>query len=331
MEKNALTDWAAFARQAAARLEQGAAGAAKVAPAGGVAAPSGVKRLLDRFRPKALSNDVERITDEWGGFDEDLYDARNMRTDLQKALGREDVGDVGLVDKNTPDVERINQLSSAMPGIMAQLRFRTAGGDVKELLRTPTKIQRTGNATHQSAAAVLKDIQALRNAGIDLDVDQYQKLLDRRGLMQPLRFAKSVVTGEAPLQLTKERLQRGGVFGPGGLLLGDLSMPAQTRRQLMSTLDHAKAGRWGDAWRDLPAMGLGGYGANTWFTYGVPAALTGEALLSEGTAEQRLRRAGAEAFAGVLGAPASPMGLGQMPVAAAATGISNRFINPTKS
>lgn len=284
-------------------------------------------RIAARLRGKDLDEPTKRLTDAWGGFDEDLYAAQNIQSDLQQALGAHSV-DVGLRGAAEPDVERIRALSEAMPGMEAQWRYRRAAPEALELLKTPEQINPGRGGAHAQAAAVMQDLEALRAQGVDIDAEGYRKLLNTRAYMQPGRWLKNVLVGEAPLQLTRERWRRGGLLGPGGVLLGDLTVPTQVRRDLREALDAAREGRYGDAWGKLPLAGLGSYGMNGWFTYGMPAVLTGQALMGEGSTEQRLRRAGSEAFTGLATAPFSPLGLLQMPVADAVQGVAQRFILP---
>lgn len=153
-----------------------------------------------------------------------------------------------------------------------------------------------------------EELAELSRVGVSLSPQDFEHIQRMRGgvLPQTLRGIRQVAFGDAPFRTLKQRYQMGGIFGPRGVIAGDLAIdPALTR-----VIREAKS----QGWSKDRAKRLALYGgmdlANKGLSYGMPAYMAYQ-LATKGAPPHETK---GEALGGVVGntlgwAAAAPMGL----------------------
>lgn len=242
-----------------------------------------------------------KVTDEYGTFDDEVFSARRLQKDLS-AVGvkRPDVG----VTDTSRDFKKYQDLEGAAPGVRAHW-WGFSDGEIQSII----------------------DRYAAR--GIKITPQQVEALAARRGGVGGIaRSAKNVLIGEAPLQVMKERFVRGGLVGKGGLLTSDLVPDASTRRSTKRLMNALGSGDYGEAAASLPsaAMGGAGYLANLGFSYALPAygVYQGGKAVMEGKPDS-LPALGSSLTSAAANVALAPLGMAQAVTAPAVMSASDRL------
>ena len=242
----------------------------------------GVQQLL--WGAGELPEGMRPLVGRYGGLDFDLLRARDIRKQLESAGWAGDLPfEKGIDDV---DIDKLRDVEEALP---------TLWGSIKGF--------------------ELPEMEAgLRGAGIDLTPEQVEQLARQHSPVRAtLKSLKNLYLGEAPLETSYQRFLQGGLFGPGGVLLGEAAPGGHLARRYGRAKELLDEKKYWEAFKAAPKAGTLGYLSNVGFGYGFPMYLGYEAYRgAEQEGQNPLAALGASATTALGGAAMSPLGIAQM-------------------
>jgi hypothetical protein len=263
-----------------------------------------VKRLL--VGAGDIAKDGRRVvTDTYGVYDDTLADAKRLQRVMKRTEGLSP--EQLAASKNTlfkgtnaTDFDRVQE----MQDVLRSTEGPELADRMKQLIGT--------DFTPQQAEALKKEWGSRQSWGDTL---------------APL------VLGEEPLKVWKERFERGGLVGKGGLLTAELAPSRQVREGLKSTVRNLRAGDNDAALRAARAAALPTalYGGGLAMNYAVPTLMTANDVSNQRANGQSGGRALAGgAISGVANVALNPLGIAPSLVAGSlADAFANKVKGPT--
>lgn len=258
---------------------------------------NGAKRVL--FGKGSVAGSMARpkvISDSGllgGGIDNAAIDARRLKGYFKDYAS--DFDQVGLFNQAgelAPNAEnKMRAIESALPGMR-----RGAG----KTSLTP------------------EDVTRLQSAGVNpalLDDNVYAAVNARRGgrVKRVARGIKNFATGDSPVEVLRQRYERGGLLGRGGIVTGDLALDPDFKRNAGKLINREYKGP-----REAASLawsaGKSGLmdGVNKHLSYGMPAAAVAGAITAPaGEGESKLEnvaRPVGDALGWAIGGPTGLVG-----------------------